>query len=63
MFVVKPDQTVALRTVTIERTIGPDSVITTGLKPGDTVVTDGQLNLVTGSRITVKGSTGPKATS
>lgn len=64
VFVVKPDQTVDLRNVSVERTVGSDSVIKTGLKPGDTVVTDGQLNLVAGSRITVKaGSNAPKATS
>jgi multidrug efflux system membrane fusion protein len=56
VFVVKPDHTVDLRTVTIARTDGSESVVATGLQPGDTVVTDGQLRLVAGSRISVKPS-------
>jgi len=55
VFVVKPDQTVDLRTVTVARTKDSDSVIQEGLKPGETVVLDGQIRLVPGSRITVKG--------
>ena len=53
-FVVKPDQTVDLRTVTVDRTAGSESVVKDGLKPGETVITDGQLRLVAGSRIKVK---------
>lgn len=63
VFVVKPDQTVELRTITVARTAGSDSVVKTGLTPGETVVTDGQLNLITGSRITVKNGSAPRATS
>jgi multidrug efflux system membrane fusion protein len=55
VFVVKPDQTVDLRTVIVARTKDSDSVIQQGLKPGETVVLDGQIRLVPGSRITVKG--------
>jgi membrane fusion protein, multidrug efflux system len=55
VFVVKPDQTVDLRTVAVARTKGTESVIQEGLKAGETVVLDGQLRLVPGSRITVKG--------
>ena len=55
VFVVKPDQTVDLRTVIVARTKDSDSVIREGLKPGETVVLDGQIRLVPGSRITVKG--------
>jgi multidrug efflux system membrane fusion protein len=53
-FVVKPDQTVDLRTVTVARTAGDESIVKDGLKPGETVITDGQLRLVAGSRIKVK---------
>ena len=53
-FVVKPDQTVDLRQVTVDRTAGPESVVKDGLKPGETVITDGQLRLVAGSRSKVK---------
>ncbi len=53
-FVVKPDQTVDLRAVTVDRTAGTESVIKTGLAAGETVITDGQLRLVAGSHIKVK---------
>ena len=54
MFVVKSDQTVELRPVTAGRTTGTQAVITDGLKPGETVVSDGQIRLVPGSRISLK---------
>ncbi|HYM22492.1 MAG TPA: efflux RND transporter periplasmic adaptor subunit [Vicinamibacterales bacterium] len=60
-FVVKPDQTVELRPVVVERTARDWSVIRSGLQPGETVVTDGQLRLVPGSRITVKPAAGAPA--
>jgi multidrug efflux system membrane fusion protein len=53
-FVVKADQTVDLRSVMVDRTSGSESVVKEGLKPGETVITDGQLRLVAGSRIKVK---------
>ena len=53
---MKPDQTAELRTVTVARTNGTDTVIASGLKPGETVVTDGQLRLVPGSKVTVKSA-------
>lgn len=56
VFVVKADHTVELRPVTIARSNGVEAVIREGLKPGETVVTDGQLRLVPGSRISVKES-------
>ena len=63
VFVVKADQTAELRPVQVERVSGNDSVIKSGVKPGETIVTDGQLNLVPGSRITVKPPIAPKAAS
>src|SRR5438132_707487 len=53
-FVVKADQTVDLRQVTVDRAAGEESIIKNGLKAGETVITDGQLRLVAGSRIKVK---------
>lgn len=53
-YVVKADGTVEARPVTVARTDGPDSVIRSGLRPGDIVVTDGQLQLNPGSRVSVK---------
>jgi multidrug efflux system membrane fusion protein len=60
-FVVKGDQTVELRTLTVARSAGDETVIKTGLKPGEVVVTDGHLRLVPGSKISVKGGSGEKA--
>ena len=55
VFVVKPDQTVEMHSVTVERVSGAETVLAEGAQPGDTVVTDGHLRLVPGSRISVKG--------
>lgn len=53
VYVVKADQTVESRPVTPMRTIGDQTVIGSGLATGETVVTDGQLRLVPGKRVTV----------
>jgi multidrug efflux system membrane fusion protein len=60
VFVVKPDQTVELRTITVARTMANETVIQQGLKAGETVVTDGQLRLTPGSRISVKSGPGTR---
>ena len=54
-FVVKPDRSVEYRTVAVERTSGLETVVKEGLKPGETVVTDGHLRIVAGSRVSIKG--------
>jgi membrane fusion protein, multidrug efflux system len=54
LFVVKPDMTVDLRTVKVERTENGLSVITEGVKPGETVVTDGQVRLIAGTKIRIR---------
>jgi multidrug efflux system membrane fusion protein len=61
-YVVKTDRTVEMRPVTVTRTSATDTVIGSGLKAGETVVTDGQLRLVPGSRITEKSGEGQKLT-
>jgi multidrug efflux system membrane fusion protein len=58
VFVVKPDQTAELRTVEVGRINGDETIISKGVSPGDTVVTDGQLRLVSGSRVTLKPEVG-----
>ena len=58
VYVVKSDNTAELRPVTVARTHGDDSIIRTGVKPGETIVTDGQLRLVPGSRVSIKGGRG-----
>jgi multidrug efflux system membrane fusion protein len=54
VFLVKADQTVELRPVTVARQAGGEAVIKEGVAAGDTVVTDGHLRLVPGSRITLR---------
>lgn len=51
VFVVKQDQTVELRHVTVARIAFGVAMITKGVQAGETVVTDGQLRLVPGSTI------------
>lgn len=63
VYVVKPDQTVEYRQITVQRQQGDDVVITNGLKPGETVVTDGQLRLTPGSRVTTRAPEAPQGTS
>jgi multidrug efflux system membrane fusion protein len=54
VFVVKANQTAESRKVVVERAQGAETVIAQGLVPGETVVTDGQLRLVDGSKVQVK---------
>jgi membrane fusion protein, multidrug efflux system len=51
VYAVNPDKTVQDRPVTVSLTQGDTTVVTAGLNPGDTVVTDGQDKLQRGSRI------------
>jgi multidrug efflux system membrane fusion protein len=44
-----------MRNVVINRTAAAETIIASGLQPGETVVTDGHLRLVPGSHISVKG--------
>jgi len=52
-FVVKPDQTVETRLVTVGQTIDNQIVVESGITPGETVVTDGQLRLFPGAHVRV----------
>ena len=56
VFVIKPDMTVESRTVKMSRTVTGESVIDSGVKPGEMVVTDGQLRLTTGAKVRIKTS-------
>jgi membrane fusion protein, multidrug efflux system len=53
VFVVKPDNTAETRAVTVDRTVAGRAVIGKGLKPGDKVVTDGQLRLADGTHVRI----------
>lgn len=58
VYVVAQNQTAALRPVKIGRTEGDVVVVIEGLRTGEVVVTDGQLRLMPGARISVKPSAG-----
>jgi len=57
VYVVQPDSTVAVRPVEIEHTQDELSVVRSGLKPGESVVTDGQLRLSPGARVVIRAAT------
>lgn len=54
VYVVEPKMTVELRPVVAGDASDGKTVIERGLKPGETVVTDGQLRLMPGSKVRVK---------
>src|SRR5579883_1037772 len=53
LYVVKQDRTVESRPITVGARVDQDMVIQSGLEPGETVVTEGQLRLAPGSRIEI----------
>lgn len=65
LFVVNQDGTARSQPVTVERTAGAYAVLAQGaeggggVRPGDEVVTDGQLRLVAGAPVEVKGVAEP----
>ena len=58
VFVLKPDRTVDMRDVAVEREIEDTTVVRSGLAQGDIVVTDGQVRLSEGSKVIVKSGPG-----
>jgi multidrug efflux system membrane fusion protein len=56
IYVVKSDSTAEQRSVKAVRTIGTDTVVSSGVAPGETVVTDGQLRLIPGIKVEVTPS-------
>ena len=56
VFVVKSDRTVELRVVTVLREGNNQVVIQAGVQPGETVVTDGQSRLVSGTRVEIRNA-------
>jgi len=66
VFVVQSDGTAKTFPVKVERTSDSVAVLASGIKPGDRVVTDGQLRLRSGSKVQIKASgdsTGERAAS
>jgi membrane fusion protein, multidrug efflux system len=58
VFVVDRGMKVATRPIVVGTSSDGETVIERGLKAGDTVVTDGQLRLVPGARVTIKHGLG-----
>ena len=56
VYVVLADSTVVIRPVRVSRSVDDWSIVAQGLKPGEQVVTDGQLRLSPGARVTWKES-------
>lgn len=54
VFVVKQDHAAEVRLVSVSRSTNGETVIEKGLLPGETVVTDGQLLLTSGARVSIK---------
>jgi membrane fusion protein, multidrug efflux system len=54
VYVIKPDQTVEMRPVTVQATQGEVIAISKGLQVGDVVVTDGVDKLQQGSRVSIQ---------
>jgi len=59
VFSVKPDKTAEMRPVTVGVSQGNFVAITQGIKPGETVVTDGQDKLQPGTHVEIRGEGGP----
>ncbi|MGE4482213.1 efflux RND transporter periplasmic adaptor subunit [Acidocella sp.] len=55
VYVVQPDDTVKVQTVTTGPTDGINTVITKGLRPGDVVVVDGVDRLADGAKVEISG--------
>jgi len=57
LYIAKPDNTVELRKVTIDRKVGAESVVSQGLKSGEKVITSGQIKLIPGVPIKIVDTT------
>jgi multidrug efflux system membrane fusion protein len=54
VYVISDALQAEVRPVTVARTFGGESIIEKGLKPGEKVVTDGQLRVVPGGKVAIK---------
>ncbi|MGH9699160.1 MAG: efflux RND transporter periplasmic adaptor subunit [Candidatus Acidiferrales bacterium] len=54
IFVIDAQMRAQSRVVKVARTVGTEAVISSGISPGDTVVTDGQLRLIPGIMVQIK---------
>jgi multidrug efflux system membrane fusion protein len=63
VFVVKPDSSVQKRPIVTGLSLRGMTVIESGVAPGETVVTDGQLRLAEGSKVTISPQPAAQQTS
>jgi multidrug efflux system membrane fusion protein len=61
VYVVRANNTVEQRTVVPARTIADETVVEKGVKPGETIVTDGQINLIPGATVEAKNNVAESA--
>jgi multidrug efflux system membrane fusion protein len=54
VFVMKDDKTVEMRSIRVARAAGPDTIIASGVTPGETVVRDGHLRLAPGAPVSIR---------
>jgi multidrug efflux system membrane fusion protein len=54
VFVIQPDSSAATKVIKVDRTAGDLAIVSGDVKPGDRVVTDGQLRLRQGSKVQIK---------
>jgi hypothetical protein len=55
VFVVTADQKAEMRTVTVGRVVGSETVIEKGIEPGETVVLEGHLMVTPGAKLELTG--------
>jgi len=60
VYVVNADSTVTARPIVVERAVDDLSVVARGLKPGEAVVTDGQMRLSPGAKVQIRRTGGRK---
>jgi len=60
VYVLNADSTVTPRPVDVSRTVDETTLLSNGLKAGETVVTDGQLRLSPGARVVVRAPEGAR---
>jgi membrane fusion protein, multidrug efflux system len=61
VYVIGDDSTASVRPVVIEITQGDQTILTSGLQPGERVVVDGQNQIRPGSKVSARGAEGPAA--
>jgi len=61
IYVLKADQTVEMRKIVLDRTIGDEAVISSGLAAGESVITDGLLRITPGAKVQIAANSSAKS--